>query len=457
MQFVILTFLLSIACIFIGTKNAVGSWNFVSSSLKYTDLSQNADNADSQILESFLVQVQRSGSYFTPERISESVKQPEDITWQVSKYIRIALVAYRLTEDSKYLEMFVERMDTLYDCLAEGADGFLGWYGLPLELFRHPEHPQQQVDVMLTSFVTAGLMAEFANVIQEDEILSERYNKTVERYLNLAEEHLVRKWDIRGQYKDLGKIGAVYITHADLKPTKANLTQPHNKHAKIIRALLNLYFATQKDKYLVKAIKLGTRFKHCLTLVDDHYEWHYWDPAGAWDKDTENPSKWKHWIGAEHKGGYYSLSLSQVVLLYEHGLVFNKTDIERFVNTQITVCWNGDLDSPKWSRVNGQASDQAYLCSWLAPFDASVYEIAYGTSAQRERLQHQEHVWHGGVVASDWLEFKYLTCPRWKSGAPAEKTVVSQFMLNEGNRALLEALTFHVEALGYQAPMRPME
>ena len=29
------------------------------------------------------------------------------------------------------------------------------------------------------------------------------------------------------------------------------------------------------------AIQLGTRFKHCLSLKDGHYEWMSWDPSGS--------------------------------------------------------------------------------------------------------------------------------------------------------------------------------
>ena len=407
------------------------------------------DAADRQILAAFLGHVHQSSRACTPERMAKFAEQPEDITWQASKYIRMPLVAYLLAAEAKYLDMFVARMNTLCDVLEEGPDGFLGWYGLPLELFRHPEYPDQRVDVILTSFVVAGLMAEFARVVQEDEALKSQYEETAQRYLTLAEEHLVKKWEVRGRYKTLGKAGAVYITHADLKPTKANLTLPHNKHAKIIRSLLNLYAATQKDEYLVKAINLGTRFKRCLTLVGDHYEWHYWDPAGEWDRDRNAPDKWKHWIGAEHTGGYYSLSLSQAVLLYEHGLVFNETDIKRFVKTQTDVCWNGDLNNPRWSRGDGQASDQSYLCAWLAPFDERVYIMAYGLPTQQERLARKEHGWQGGVVASDWLEFKYLIYPRWKSGVPTEKGVISPFLAKEEHHSLLKRLTFEVNARGY--------
>jgi hypothetical protein len=438
-----------------------------------------SDPLDKQILKAFLEHVRdHSAQFSTPEHMAKYAAQPEDITWVASKYIRMPLIAAGLTGETTYLDEFVKRMDALYGCLETGPDGFSGWYGLPLELFRDPAQPDRKVDVMLTSFVMAGVSAEFARTVQADPALAARYREPLERYLALAENHLVKKWEARGNYNPhllpltkgelegvlpLTKgelegvnMGAVYITHPGLAPTKAHLTQPHNKHSKIIRALLNLYAATQKDEYLIKAVKLGTRFKRCLTLVEGHYEWHYWDPAGPWDVHPEDPNRWKHWIGAEHKGGYYSLSLSQAVLLYEHGLVFDRTDIERFVKTQTTVCWNGDLHAPKWFRVNGQPMEESYLCSALAPFNESVYEMAFGAQAQQERLKHKDHGWHGGVIAGDWLEFKYLIFPRWKTGEPAEQAVVAPFRAKPENRALLEALAFEVQPPGYQAPMQPV-
>jgi hypothetical protein len=383
--------------------------------------------------------------------------QPEDITWQASRYVRMPLVAYRLTEEPKHLEMFVQRMDTLCGCLKKGSDGFQGWIGLPYQLFRHPEHPDRQVDVMLTDFVMAGLIAEFAQVIRSSDALKSKYADAAQRYLRLAEDHLVRKWDARGRLKDLGKTGAVYITHADLKPVKASLTQPHNKLSKIIQALLDLHAATQKDEYLVKAIKLGTRFKHCLTLAGDRYNWNYWDPSGAWDVDPADPGKWKHWIGAEHTGGYYALTLSQAVVLYEHGLVFDKTDMERFVKTQTTVCWSGDAANPRWARVDGKAAKDPYLCALLAPFDDRIYQMVFGAPAQQERLKNKGHSWQGGPVACDWLELKYLVYPRWKGGEPAEKEIVAKFLAKPENRALVEGLAFEVKAPGYQAPAAPAQ
>ncbi len=418
---------------------------------------QVSDPADKQIVESFLKQVETSAAQCTPERMVKYAEQPEDITWQASWFIRMPLLAYRLTGSVKYLDMFTQRMDTLCDCLKKGADGYLGWYGLPLELFRDPQAPHRQVDVILTEFVVSGLMAEFAALVHKDEDLKGRYASHAQRYLRLIEDHLITKWDARGQYKDLGAKGAVFVERPDLKPTKATLTLPHNKHAKIARALLRLYDATRKDDYLAKALKLGTRFKRCLSVADDRYTWNYWDPAGPWDIDPNSPAKWKHWIGPEHRGGYYALSASQAVLLYERGLVFDKRDMSRFVKTQVGACWNGDFENPAWARVDGRRADQRYLCPWLAPFDERIYRLAFGEHGQKERLKAKDHSWQGGPVTCEWLEMKYVTLAGWKDDGPAEKQTAAAFLAEAGNRALAESLTFEVAAPGYQAPQTPAQ
>jgi len=411
--------------------------------------------ADRPVLEAFLKHVDGSAGWCTAERMEQFARRPEDIVWQASGYIRLPLLAYRLTGDAAYLDAFVERCDALFACLTKGPDGFLGWYGLPLDLFRHPDHPDRKADVVLTSFEAAHLVADFAGAVQADASLRRRYARPAKRYLDVAEEHLVRKWDARGCFKDLGQRGAVYVTHPDLKPVKASLTQPHNKHAKIARALLALYKATGHDAHLAKAVKLAARFKRCLSLEGGRYRWNYWDPAGPWDVQPENRGQWKHWIGPEHRGGYYSLSLSQAVLLYEHGLVFDRADVDRFVRTQTEVCWNGDLERPRWARVDGRAADQRYLCSLLAPFDERIYRVAFTGPAQRERVERRAHSWQGSVVAAGYLETKYLTCPRWRGGKPAETASVAPLRAKPANRRLIEDLAFEVEPPGYRAPQSP--
>jgi len=414
------------------------------------------EEADRPIVEAFLGHVETGARYCTPERMAAFAAQPEDITWQASRHIRMPLVAFQLRGDTGHLDEFVTRCDTLLALLTEGADGHPGWYGLAYELFRHPDHSDEPVDVIITSFTMAGLMADFVNVVRAAQ-LEAQYAEPIGRYLDIAGQ-LIAKWDARGNYRVLPDGGAVYITNERLKPVKAHLTQPHNKHAIITEALVSMYRATGESAYLEKVTRLGARLKRCLTLGAGRYRWNYWDPAGPWDVDPTDPAKWKHWIGAEHRAGYYSHSLSHAVLLYQLGLIFERTDIDRFVRTQTEVAWNGSLDAPQYFRVDGRPADEghAYLCAALAPFDANLREMVFGAPAQAARMAAREHSWQGSVVAMGWLEDKYLRLPAWASGEPAETDLVAEWAAGEG-AALLRELAYEVTEPGYQPPLTPAQ
>ena len=417
------------------------------------------DESDLEILQAFIEHTDKLPELLSDERMHGITSVPENIVWLGCRYLSQPLNAYLLTGETKYLDMFVSLTDKLCESLEEGPDGFKGWYGLPLELFRHPDHPERQMDVVLTSFEVTGLVADFALVVRGDEALA-GWAPAADRYLALAEDHLVKKWDARGNYRDLGETGGVYVTHPDAKPTKANLTQPHNKNSKIAQALVSLFKATGDEQYLQRAIKLATRFKRCMTLVDGHYQWNYWDPSGDWDIHPEDPGKWKHWINPEHRGGYYSLSVSQVVTMYELGLVFSREDLDRFVRTQTEVCWDGSFDNPVWRLTNGGLAEKPrykppYLCRWLAPFDEDVREMAFGAPAQQARLAAKDHGWQGGPVAGRWLALKYVTLPMWSSGEPAETDWVADFTAGDEGATFIEELAFEVEGDGYAAPMTP--
>jgi hypothetical protein len=113
------------------------------------------------------------------------------------------------------------------------------------------------------------------------------------------------------------------------------------------------------------------------------------------------------------------------------------------------------VNAPKWKRVDGRATDAAYLCSALSPFDERIFAMAYGAPAQAARLKGKDHSWQGSVVAMGWLEFKLLTWPRWQGGKPAEADVVAPFLAKPANRALIERLAFEVTAPGYEPSFSP--
>jgi len=421
-----------------------------------------SDPKDRQIVQNFLQHVERVPAQLTAEKCKkQAADQPEGYVWMLSPYLGMPLTAYEVTGDPKYLDMFAKCFDNMRTALTKGPDGFLGWYGKALGTFQNPDKPDQPVDVIITSFRITELVCRFLELVAEEPALSAKYAQKRAQYLDLLENHLVKKWNVRGNYVDLGTGGAIYRTNKNLKFDKAHLTQPHNKHSIIIRGLLALYRVTGKDEYARKAVKLGTRYKRSLKLKDGHYEWHYWDPAGAWDVNPREPGRWKHWIGVEHKGGYYCSSLTQAVVLYQHGLVFDATDMQRFTKTQLEMCWNGDMANPKWARVDGTTSDRymqgSYMCASLAPFSPRLAEFIYTGPRQAERLENASHSWQGGPVASGWISGKLVDLPGRQGGRQVYAGAAQRFLSSPANQAFYKELAFEVTEPGYKAPEVPAQ
>lgn len=418
------------------------------------------DAKDAQIVAKFLVHAAKVPSRFTPEACKkQAADMAEGYTWLVLPQVDMLLTAYQLTGDATYLDLFVTTVDNMRSALTKGPDGYLGWYGKAEKIFQDPKSSDKKVDVIITSYRATEMIARFVEIIDAEPALKRKYAEKRTAYLDLAQNHLARKWIARGNYVDLGKGGAIFRTPSGLRDVKGNLTQPHNKHSIIIRSMLRLYRATGEDKYMKIAIKLGTRFKRSLTLKDGHYEWNYWDPAGAWDIKPGSKNKWKHWIGVEHKGGYYSSSLSQAVALYQHGVVFDRKDIDRFLKTQLEKCWDGNLDDPKWTRVDGtyraKYTKGRYMCSALAPFNDKIFAFLYTGPRQNERLKNAASSWQGGPVANGWLRGKYLYCPTAKGGKALYADFGRAFLRNTANRRLIKSLAFAVTGSGYTPPRTP--
>ncbi len=421
---------------------------------------QITDVKDQRILASFLDHVRR-----VPERLSAdrcrtmAAEEPEGYTWKLLPQLDMLLTAYALTGKASFLKSFTATFKNLRAAMTKGPDGYLGWYGKPLTTFRNPDRPDDKVDVIISSFKAVEVLGRFLELVQQKKALDHRYARQRRAYLDLMKNHLIRKWDARRRYLDLGKKGGIYRTHAGLKDVKAGLTQPHNKHAKIVVALVRLHRVTGDAAYLRRAAKIGTRFKHCLTLRDGHYEWNYWDPAGAWDVHPKDPNRWKHWIGPEHRSGYYALSLTQAVLLFHHGVVFTRKDIDRFLRTQLEMTWNGDLENPRFHRVDRSRGKQRgrYICPALAPFHQKIHAFLYTGPRQEERLAQAGHPWRGGPVADAYLRGKYLDSPAVKGGKAVYGEVGKRFRQASENQRFLEALRFTVKGMGYQIPRSPQQ
>ena len=104
------------------------------------------------------------------------------------------------------------------------------------------------------------------------------------------------------------------------------------------QALIHLYDATGKAKYRRKAARIARLLKSQLELSeDDTYTWTYWWGAAetGWTKEDDLSV-----YTPAYPGGKYIEDISHgawdvehALLMYEHGLVFTREDMERFANT----------------------------------------------------------------------------------------------------------------------------
>lgn len=422
-----------------------GGLLFAAPSCRAREAVEMQSEADTLILQSFLKHAEAEARRVTPEAVAK-IEEAEEICWVWSNYVRLPLAAYALTGETRYLDQFARAMDALLGRLREGPDGHRGFRGLPLPLFRDPAHPDAQIEVDIAEFEIAHLLCDFIEYVNADPALKAPYGDKAAHYLAIAENHLAGpKWEARKLYMDLGDEGAIFRMPAKCGNNRDHLTNPHNKQSKMCRAYLALYRVTGKDDYFRKAVKLGVRFKRTLRLEGDRYRWNYWDPAGDWDRKPDKPGEWKHWIGPEHRGGYHALTVAMAEALYDHGVVFDRADMQRFVNTQMQLCWNGSLEAPIFQTTGGkpvkEAAHGTVMAPSLARFEPKVWEFCYGERATRERLDKRAHGWSGGVQAVGYLLGKYQGT---RAPEPVQTRYRDQFAAKPENARFLRQMEYQV-------------
>ena len=117
------------------------------------------------------------------------------------------------------------------------------------------------------------------------------------------------------------------------------------------QVFIRLYQITGEEKYRKRAEKIFLFMKSRFQYFDNHYVWNYWEPFGPWDIDWKNKDT-RHWVGVHPYRNYQAGEVNQIVDAYHHGIVFDEVDIQRIINTNLKVMWNGDRENPKFANSN---------------------------------------------------------------------------------------------------------
>jgi|GEM_PF-1406328 len=413
---------------------------------------------DRTILQAFVGHAVASAGKLTAEKVAaKCLKAPEMFAWVDFPSLNCLNISYELTGDPRYLDLFRDGFELYRSILKKGPDDYLGWYGSPIEPRIPKDNPGIQIDEIQMNFRAISILGKWIDLARANPEYAKANEAVIKTYLVLMEDHLFPKWDKRGFYVELEGKGGVY-RGLDY-PIEGGVTLSHEKLSIMLDALLCLHRVTGKDVYLKRAVALGARFKSCLMLVDGHYEWMSWHPAGPWDMAKDKENAWKpSWMAPDPNAEWYVASLSIALKLYQHGLVFTDEDLARFVKTQKEMCWNGDMAAPAYRNVAGETSKWIkgrFLSMQLAHYDETLRKLAFYGPHEAEMLANSASDWKGGINAQNYVSEKFLMQPVVKENPRPEARIGERFLANPENREFYQKLVRPVVAPGAVRPTTP--
>jgi hypothetical protein len=340
----------------------------------------------------------------------------EQFCWVAHYYQPSFMRAYEAWQDTAWLDWTVKYDDFLVDKMQTGPDGYKGWIG-PYEY-----DGKVWCDVHVGDALLAGGMLEFAEIVLKDDALRGKYGETARRYVEIARRDVMEKWDKRGTYEALGPYGGYrswnrYGEPGELKiwPERneianSSLALPFNKQNEMALVALRLYRIIGEERYRKRAEQIFSYQKSRIQFFDRHYVWNYWEPFSASDVDM-NAHKTRHWVGAHPYRNYQEHEAAQMVEAYHTGVVYTREDMERIINTNLKVMWDGDEETPKFRNSNatlpGPPRKDTAGTLWMALADFSE-EVRY--LARRRHMSEIAGEYFENVVAATPASFarKYV-------------------------------------------------
>jgi hypothetical protein len=332
----------------------------------------------------------------------------EELGWLVSPCLNGFYYGYLATRDAKWLERLIDWTDSCLKRAVTEPDGFPGW---PKGDGGGGMSREYRADSLLGEAMLLRPVVLAAAEIRKSPALRAQWGEKVDGYLKFA-ERIFDKWDSRDCWR-LVEHGGLWIVPAfgiDLRTGKwsagyqqrktAGFSNPDNKENHIARWLLAMNDVTGRPVYRERANMWFGLMKSRMKLRDDgkYFVWNYWEPAGPWDYRPDGSPK--HWVGVHPNGGYYAIDVQAIVAAFEHGLVFDRADIDRLIATNRDFMWNQQVSAAKFQRIDGGAPDPRWrnspgvLWTALVPYDPTLRRIFLAN--------HRPDSW-GGLSVTPWF------------------------------------------------------
>ncbi len=282
----------------------------------------------------------------------------EQFGWGIAYYAGGFVGGYERTKDAAWLDGARKLFDYCLSKMRTGPDGYKGWVG------EDQTGRGTWADNHVGDAIEFEPMLGFAELVLKDPELKQKYGPAAEKYVAEAKRDLFEKWDKRGTWKE-DRAWGCYIgwdmvcsqAHPDAwkKDVEPSIAEPFNKNNHMGVCALRLFRITGEEQYRDRAFKIFAYTKSRFQLVDEgdytYYVWNYWEPFGPESVDLAKRDT-RLWMNVHGGRPYAAGEIGQMVEAYNTGVVFDKTDIERFLNTNLKVMWNGDKAAPHFSNSN---------------------------------------------------------------------------------------------------------
>ena len=278
--------------------------------------------------------------------------------WKFTYYAGGFVAGYQRTKDTAWLDGAQKAFEYCIGKMRTGPDGYKGWVG------EDQTDRGTWADTHVGDAIIVAHMLSFSELVLKDPELKKKYGEAAEKYVDLARRDLFEKWEKRGTWKE-DRAWGCYVgwdmictpAQPDVwkKDTKPCINLPFNKNNSLGVCALRLYRITGDEKWRDRAFKIFAFTKSRFQLVDEdgfsYYVWDYWEAFGPESVDLAKHDT-RHWMNVHPSRAYAAGEVGQMVEAYNTGVVFDKTDIERFINTNLRIMWNGNKANPHYSNSN---------------------------------------------------------------------------------------------------------
>ncbi|MCL2348718.1 MAG: hypothetical protein FWC50_10720 [Planctomycetaceae bacterium] len=334
------------------------------------------------------------------EEVPDGGPTGEQVGWNWNWYLCQLMDNCRNTPTGEWLQPTEKILNTMFDKMSEGPDGYKGFIG-PY-IYNENEY---WCDVHVSDAILTSHALTFAMIVHDNPALQAKYGDSCKRFIAIARKDLIEKWNARKTFIDDGPFGGyregtMFCKPGDTKnwfEMKTARTDnkapslPFNKALDMAYCMLQLYYLTGETPYKDQAEKIYNRVKAGMNCFDGGYTWNYWEPVLPKDILETAPGRYDLtlWVGTHPYRDYQLGEVEKIIFAYDMGITFTEDDMRRLVHTNLKFMWNGDLDHPQWANSDSKlpgyvkaAPSKEYPTTagtvWgpLARFDETIAKLA---------------------------------------------------------------------------------